>query len=204
MQTRFFMPNDNATFGRYYSLDLGPLHLVMTNTESVLDTPDIDADQKAWLEKDLAGVDKAQTPWTLVGGHRPMYCTDKGNSEQCGSFASTLRGLVESTFLAAGVDVVVAAHEHGYERTYRVANGAVTSTSYEGAGAPVYIVNGAAGNREGNEKPAGNQPWSAFQDGSVGYSVLTVTGAPAGAAVLRWQHFASAGAVLLDSWNITK
>jgi len=31
VQTRFFMPNDNATFGRYYSLDLGPLHLVMTN-----------------------------------------------------------------------------------------------------------------------------------------------------------------------------
>jgi len=133
-----------------------------------------------------------------------MYCTDGGNSVQCGSMAQNLRGLVEDTFLSAGVDVVVAAHEHGYERTFRVAHGAVTSKSYEGAGAPVYIVNGAAGNREGNEKPRGDQPWSAFQDGSVGFSTLAITSAPAAAGMLRWQHFNSVGPAVIDDWNITK
>ena len=32
--------------------------------------------QYAWLERDLAGVDRARTPWVVLYGHRPMYCTN--------------------------------------------------------------------------------------------------------------------------------
>ena len=29
----------------------------------------------AWLEKDLAKVDRNKTPWLVVLGHRSLYCT---------------------------------------------------------------------------------------------------------------------------------
>ena len=29
--------------------------------------------QYAWLERDLAGVDRARTPWLIVGMHAPWY-----------------------------------------------------------------------------------------------------------------------------------
>ena len=114
-------------------------------------------------------------------------------------------------YIAAGVGVVIGAHEHGYERTYRFAHGNVTSTSYEGPGAPAYVINGAAGNREGNEKPLGNEPWSAVQSDAVGYSVITLSApksrersGPQQNATLTWQHYASAGQKLVDVWNISR
>ena len=216
--TRFYMPNDASTHGFYYSLNVGPLHLLMTDTETAFDTADIDDGQRAWIKADLAAVDNGATPFIIAAGHRPLYCTDKAASIQCGGFAAWLRGKVEDVYISAGVDVVVGAHEHGYERTYRLAHGNVTSTSYAGPGAPAYVVNGAAGNREGNEKPQGNQPWSAVQSDAVGYSVITLSRAPtAGAAksaiegvkqqqnaTLAWQHYASAGRALVDEWAISK
>lgn len=205
--TRFYMPNDAVTHGFYYSLNAGPLHLVMFDTESPLDTPDVDATQRAWLSADLAGVDRAATPLVVAAGHRPLYCTDKSASVQCGDFAALLRGLVEDAFLGAGVDVVVGAHEHGYERTYRVAHGNVTDKTYLGPGAPAYVINGAAGNREGNQMASGNQPWSAAQSAAVGYSLVTITAPPPGMpgnATLVWRHLASADRSLIDEWTLTK
>ena len=29
--------------------------------------------QYKWLEKDLSSVNRAKTPWIIVGAHRPMY-----------------------------------------------------------------------------------------------------------------------------------
>lgn len=192
-----------AARGLYYALNIGPVHLLMTNTETALDTPDIDPTQLAFITADLAGVDHAATPITIVGGHRPMYCSNGGT--QCGSFAAVLRNLTEAPYNKYGVDVVVTAHEHGYERTFRVVNSVVTDKSYLGPGAPVYIVNGAAGNREGNEKPSG-APWSAVQSGAVGYSLITVQAPPAGTgnATVHWQHYESDTGALLDDWTLSK
>lgn len=215
LRTRFTMPQPaNATAPPgdelFYSLRVGPLHLVMTDTETDFDTADMSDAQVAWVAADLAGVDRAATPWVVAAGHRPLYCTDKSNAEQCGGFAAWLRGKVEATYVAAGVDVVVGAHEHGYERTWRVVNGSVTSTSYAGAGAPVYIINGAAGNREGNELPAGDAPWSAAQNADFGYSVVSLSAGGGGAnATLQWVHYRApppgeGDPVAVDSWGISK
>ena len=73
------MPNDAVThaYGFYYSLDVGPLHLLMTDTETAFDTADIDIDdaQKGWIQADLATVDKSAsaTPIIMAAGHRPLY-----------------------------------------------------------------------------------------------------------------------------------
>ena len=185
----------------YYSFNAGPaVHFTMTCTESPLDVPDINATVKAWMAADLASASKNRSAgsnaWIIVGGHRPFYCTNGGT--QCGSFAAVLRAQAESLLLASGVDLVVTAHEHGYERLFPTANGTVTSTNYSDPAAPVYIVQGAGGNREGNEKPSGAAPWSAFQSGTIGFATITI------ADLDLTYSFLAADGTPIDTFTITK
>jgi acid phosphatase type 7 len=75
---RFTMPNKAQTDNHYYSLDLGPVHLVAYNTEAFfwpeMFGAEYAARMYAWLERDLGSVDRKKTPWVVVHGHRPMYC----------------------------------------------------------------------------------------------------------------------------------
>ena len=75
---RFTMPNKAQTDNHYYSLDLGPVHLVAYNTEALFWPGKFGAEYAArmyaWLERDLSRVDRKKTPWVVVHGHRPMYC----------------------------------------------------------------------------------------------------------------------------------
>ncbi|CAN0583569.1 unnamed protein product, partial [Ectocarpus sp. 12 AP-2014] len=34
--------------------------------------------QYAFIKEDLAGVDRAKTPWIVFAGHRPMYVNSGG------------------------------------------------------------------------------------------------------------------------------
>ena len=73
---------ENQFGDMYYSFDLGPVHFVSISTEfyyflnfgihTVIR-------QYKWLEQDLqrAVANVARTPWIIVFGHRPMYCTGK-------------------------------------------------------------------------------------------------------------------------------
>ena len=47
-----------------------------------------------------------------------------------------------------GVDVVIEAHEHSYERLWPVYQGKVYQENYNNPKAPVHIVSGAAGCNE--------------------------------------------------------
>ena len=102
----------------FYSLDIGNVHITMTDTETAIDTADVDPEQQAWIKADLAtaNANRAVRPWIVVAGHRPMYCTD-GNptkDKDCVFFAKILRDLVEDVYIDAKVDLVVAAHMHGW------------------------------------------------------------------------------------------
>ena len=61
--------------GIAYSVDFGLVHFVMLSTEHDFA---VGSPQRAWLEKDLAAVDRSKTPWLLTGGHRPMYSSSYG------------------------------------------------------------------------------------------------------------------------------
>lgn len=198
------MPGYDAVNGSslYYSLDIGPLHLTSISTESPIDTADIDAEQLVWLESDLqhANNNRIVTPWLIVTGHRPLYCTNSDKT-QCVTFAAWLRTQAEAFFDDSQTDVVIAAHEHGYERTLPITgnSSAAVRHGYSNPGAPVYIVNGAAGNREGNELPTGDQPWSVAQSNEIGYSVFNIYNQ----SVLDWTFFAANGTAI-DYWTLQK
>lgn len=60
-------------------------------------------------------------------------------------------------------------------------------------------MNGAGGNREGNELPKG-QDWTAFRSAEVGFGYITV----AGPSSLTYEFMAANGTTSLYSFTITK
>ena len=74
----------------------------------VLDSNYMDPEQLAWLARELKG---SNSPWKICFFHHPLYSSGK----QHGSDVD-LRRFLEPLFLEYGVKVVLAGHEHFYER----------------------------------------------------------------------------------------
>lgn len=74
----------------------------------VLDSTYPVPEQIAWLERELAG---ANEPWKIVYFHHPLY----SSGERHGSHVK-LRETLEPLFVEHGVSVVLAGHDHFYER----------------------------------------------------------------------------------------
>lgn len=80
-------------------------------------------------------------------------------------------------FYRYGVDVVIEAHEHSYERLWPVYNETVTQRDYNNPLAPVHIISGAAGCNEQdgicfNAILGPKGPWSAFRSWLPGASIF--------------------------------
>lgn len=58
---------------------------------------------------------------------------------------------LESLFNAQGVDMIIQAHEHSYERLYPLFDGKVERFNYLNPRAPVHVISGAAGSQEGTD-----------------------------------------------------
>lgn len=103
-----------------------------------------------------------------------MYCSNK-NTQDCTHFETLVRiGLpfthffaLEPLFYKYGVDVEIWGHQHGYERfwplyDYKVKNGSYEEP-YKNPKAPVHLVTGSAGCKEGTYPFVKRlPPWSAF------------------------------------------
>ena len=87
----------------YYSYDLGAWHIVALNSNI---EKDAGSPQLQWLAADLAA---NPSICTLAYWHRPRFSSGRhGNSDGSKPFWDTL--------YAAGADVVLAGHDHDYER----------------------------------------------------------------------------------------
>jgi len=85
---------------RYYSFDWGSVHIV------VLDTTRLDQAQIEWVEQDLSAT---QARWRIVAGHHPPFSHSRRGPNR------KVRQLVPF-FERYGVSLVLAGHEHHYER----------------------------------------------------------------------------------------
>ncbi|XP_018324347.1 acid phosphatase type 7 [Agrilus planipennis] len=186
---RFNMPGspDNIM----YSFNMGPVHFISISTEVYYFLnygikPMVF--QYEWLENDLIEATKPKNrkrrPWIVVIGHRPMYCSND-DTDDCTYYGTMTRiGLpffhmfaLEKLLFRYGVDVEIWAHEHSYERLWPIYDYNVYNGSYEwpyvNPGAPVHIVTGSAGCREGTDRFKRKRPaWSAFQSSDYGYTRL--------------------------------
>ncbi|KAL7063639.1 hypothetical protein AAHC03_01148 [Spirometra sp. Aus1] len=197
-KARFRMPG--AFENLLYSFNVGPVHFISFSAEFYYFThygTEQIVRQFNWLENDLLEANKpenrAKHPWIIAFSHRPMYCSNSDDSEHCpnpenrirvgfpilsGYYRDYVLGL-EKLFFEQGVDIVFAAHEHSYERCFPVFNLKVCNASahdpYDNPTAPVHIVSGSAGCKEGEDPFVPHpQPWSAFQSDDYGYTSVVV------------------------------
>lgn len=95
----FALPGDSGE--RWYSFDWGRVHFAALDTESSYAT------QVAWLDRDLAGT---ALPWKVVYLHRPPYSSGTHGSD------TTLRSALAPVLERHRVQLVLAGHDHDYER----------------------------------------------------------------------------------------
>ena len=141
---RFFMPGQidegGSGDGMYYAWEYGRMHFAALSSESAIDTPMFSRTEKVWANKELLTVNRAKTPWSIAHIHRPLYCA---KDAECGQLLRH-QGL-EDVLYNNKVDLVLVGHDHTYERSAAVYN----NTRMEDGTAPVYLMQGASGNREG-------------------------------------------------------
>jgi acid phosphatase type 7 len=86
---------------KWYSYDWGHVHFVALDTEADYST------QMTWLEQDLAATTR---PWKIIYMHRPPYSSGLHGSD------TTLRNKLQPIAERYGVQLVLAGHDHDYER----------------------------------------------------------------------------------------
>jgi len=220
-KSRFTMPGNGLDDepNMFYSVDIGPAHIVAATTEFFYYTSygwrQI-ADQYKWLVNDLEEATKEENlrkhPWIIFMGHRPPYCSVNDDPEMCVYSNLVRTGLpgidaygFENVLYKYGVDLAFWAHEHAYERLYPVYNHTVMNgtdaDAYHNPGAPIHIVNGAAGNREKNDgflkEPS---PWSAMRNSEFGYGRMIVFNA----THLYYEQVSAEKGAVIDRVMITK
>lgn len=97
----FALPGDSGE--RWYSYDYGRIHFAVLDTE--LSYPE----QVAWLDADLA---QSAAPWKIVYLHKPPYSSGEHGSDV------GLRTLLAPILEKHGVQLVLAGHDHHYERMH--------------------------------------------------------------------------------------
>jgi len=135
--------------------------------------------QNEWLRKDLQTAtlteNRKQRPWIIAIGHRPMYCSNLQLND-CTTPKSLVKEAFEKVFCEFGVDVILEAHEHVYERTWPVFNHityTIKKNPYVNPQALVHLISGAPGNKEGHAHFAGPLgDWSAYRSATFGYAVF--------------------------------
>lgn len=141
---RFRMPASNGSNGVFwYSFSVGNVHVAMISSEH---DPSPSAPMGSWLVRDLAAVDRSQTPWVFVGIHRPLVETEKYESDYV--VAQHLFAIMNPYLLEYGVDVVAAGHYHSFQRScfvgaqYSCVKGGPGNGAQSGI---VHYTSGAAG-----------------------------------------------------------
>jgi hypothetical protein len=219
-QMRFQMPGNSTNF--WYSFNTGITHFVVFSTEFVIyNQTDLQAAQMAWLEADLASVNRTEQPWLVTLAHRPMYCSPdwyiqgklskavpwERHNKDCLQSGPTVQAAFEDLFYQYKVDLEVYGHVHAYERfTPAYQNQSVASqydsTNYVyGANAPISIITGIPGQQE-SYAPVSPTPllFSVTQSAELGYGRLTVYNE----TNLLWEQVDSVTGSVLDHLDIAK
>ncbi len=215
---RFSLVSDTSNTGQnwWFSFDISYIHFVSFMTELYFVQPwgnSAIIAQYEWLKQDLAKVDRSKTPWIVVYGHRPLYCSNVDDLPDCTQDTATLRDStiingvnygLDDVLHAYGVDIYFTAHEHSYERTWPVYASEPDPTQhdpnvYVNSQYTTHIVTGAAGCQEyldyfSNVSWAN---WSGVRSSNYGYGHLRI----ANATHLHWtQLLAADGKTVIDDW----
>lgn len=136
----------------WFSFDYGMAHIVLFDTETdypdAEDQPGGDSDlgagpfgkagqQAAFLEADLASVDRTVTPWIVVAGHRPWYTTSSSSDQGNGS-CTPCQNAFEGIFYKYGVDLAIFGHVHNAQRFAPMYQNKIDPAGLKNPKAPMY------------------------------------------------------------------
>jgi predicted MPP superfamily phosphohydrolase len=137
----------------FYSFDYQNIHfLAMATGDDRLIPFGSNSTQYTFVSNDLArSSSNKNIDWIVVFGYRPFYSSP---STHPGS--QNIRNSYPSLFEKYGVDLVISAHNHNYQRTYPVLfnnerpgkpiiKDGTNSSDYQNPGVPVYVIAGTAG-----------------------------------------------------------
>jgi len=157
----------------YWSYTHGPIKFVSMCTEVAL-VPEIcdyapGSAQYQWLENEFRSINRTETPWLILGGHRPMYSSDKATD------SGPLQLFIEPLLKQYNVDLEISGHMHETELVSPVFNNTpfmngVSKTgesqwTYTNPEAPVHITAGCMG--AGQDERWDSKPWSMFHSGAL-------------------------------------
>ena len=136
----------------FYSFDYKNIHFVVMSTGLNSLVPyDEESPQYEFIKSDLAQASADEnTDWIIVCGYRPFYTSPTAHPGQ-----DILKDLYPSLFEKYGVDLVVTAHNHNYQRSYPIYSTSddgdgpeikdKNSNIYNNPGVPIYVTVGTAG-----------------------------------------------------------
>ncbi|CAN0910512.1 Purple acid phosphatase 2 [Linum grandiflorum] len=173
---RFHVPfkASGSTSPLWYSIKRASAYIIVLSSYSAYGTY---TPQWQWLQAELPKVNRTETPWLIVMVHSPWYNSYDYHYME----GETMRVMFEPWIVDAKVDVVLAGHVHGYERSERISNTAYNiankkCTPVKDLNAPVYLTLGDGGNIEGLAYDMMDpQPeYSAYREASFGHAILDI------------------------------
>ena len=191
---RFYMPMTfrGSRSEYWYSWDYGQIHFVSVSTSH-----SDNRIQQQWIANDLRNAARRRhiTPWIIVVGHDPPYSHNTYHYSH-----GDLRDWLDPLLVTYKVDLGLWGHNHGYERTYPIADSDVVQRNYQNAQAPVHVICGAAG-KDLYDCWKDNSRYSAFQEGRTwGYCTVEVTSA----SMAKIQFVNSFNGRIVDTFTLTK
>ena len=165
---RFDMDNTAESEGFYYTRQVPGALLVFMSTEHPFTTG---SSQFTWLKNVLETANTPESreasPFVIVYGHKPMYSSNSYHGSEV-----ELRNALEQLYVEQGVDLVIAGHDHFYERTWPVVAEKPLSEGLDLAVipsgiAPIHLVIGVGGRAAYEDLDEPQPSWSAYRENST-------------------------------------
>jgi len=159
-RSRFALPGN----GYYYSFDYENVHFVGVDANGETITEGRAGEQLVWLETDLARARRARAggdiDWIIAFQHQPLYSSEDTRRSNIARISA-----LEPIYQRYGVDLVLAGHNHMYERSLPMAGGVPTNDQQRYTREQVgflQVVNGGGGRGLYEFRPEYSfQAWSA-------------------------------------------
>lgn len=178
----FAMPGDEENFGLRY----GPAHLVFLN-DSPVDEGDINGKSADLLDAEMGATD---APWKFLIHHRPLWSASTRHGSNM--FLQQAWGPIIDEHR---VDMVFAGHDHNYERSYPLDDGARVANDDPALGT-TYVISGGAG---ASLYENGSDFWTAVSHKEYGFVIIKLR-----PTMLEMTAYTEDGTVLDSITPITK
>jgi 3',5'-cyclic AMP phosphodiesterase CpdA len=174
----FTTNGDAEHHGRWWASTYGPMRLIGLNDVSLPPKRVVQRGEAQFLERELAAVNRARTPWVVTAHHAPMHTTSGGSLIDLGT-----RRVWGPLYDRYHVNLDLAGHTHNYLSSRAMLHDLTLADDTHGTR---YFVFGGAGADLYQFRTTA--PWVQHQEVTHGFAILTLD-----ARRGRWQAWRADG-----------